>query len=161
MLFVRQSWMDTNAYSRIIIMSLELSINIIIIIINEDNLNAVNIRRYKTCNGNLWRHYLLVLIFTRRKNYTSWKRKGKPKKSVWHYKTLVIGYKMKCSLCFSTLCHLWPRFRYPPTPQRKTESVQKIYWPVNLTIICGSPDCNGFPLEQLKLQTSARNKINV
>lgn len=44
MLFVRQSWMDTNAYSRIIIMSLELSINIIIIIINEDNLNAVNIR---------------------------------------------------------------------------------------------------------------------
>lgn len=41
MLFVRQSWMDTNAYSRIIIMSLELSINIIIIIINEDNLNAV------------------------------------------------------------------------------------------------------------------------
>lgn len=43
MLFVRQSWMDTNAYSRIIIMSLELSINIIIIIINEDNLNAVNI----------------------------------------------------------------------------------------------------------------------
>lgn len=62
MLFVRQSWMDTNAYSRIIIMSLELSINIIIIIINEDNLNAVNIRCYKTCNGNLWRHYLLVLI---------------------------------------------------------------------------------------------------
>lgn len=49
MLFVRQSWMDTNAYSRIIIMSLELSINIIIIIINEDNLNAVNIRCYKTC----------------------------------------------------------------------------------------------------------------
>lgn len=47
--------MDTNAYSRIIIMSLELSINIIIIIINEDNLNAVNIRCYKTCN-------LLVLI---------------------------------------------------------------------------------------------------
>lgn len=62
MLFVRQSWMDTNAYSRIIIMSLELSINIIIIIINEDNLNAVNIRCYKTCNGNPWRHYLLVLI---------------------------------------------------------------------------------------------------
>lgn len=47
MLFVRQSWMDTNAYSRIIIMSLELSINIIIIIINEDNQNAVNIRCYK------------------------------------------------------------------------------------------------------------------
>lgn len=54
--------MDTNAYSRIIIMSLELSINIIIIIINEDNLNAVNIRCYKTCNGSLCRHYLLVLI---------------------------------------------------------------------------------------------------
>lgn len=165
MLFVRQSWMDTNAYSRIIIMSLELSINIIIIIINEDNLNAVNIRCYKTCNGNLWRHYLLVLIlvscFHQEEKLYVVEEKGETKENVWHYKTLVIGYKMKCSLCFSTLCHLWPRFRYPPTPQRKTESVQKIYWPVNLTIICGSPDCNGFPLEQLKLQTSARNKINV